>query len=230
MKSEPVTVIFFSCRRLEILKRSVWSFVKYNTYPITEYIIVNDSADEKIHKELEDSYEGATFVFNKENVGLVGSIDLGYQHIKTNYFFHCEDDWVIAKDGLIQKSLLVMMARPNIEEVWPLQMNEHPVEPKIYTGNGVQYRLIEDNYQKGKNGFNDNAWHGFSTACGLKRLSDYKIVGPYSNIPWEGTIWHREQAIGERYHQKGFRAAVLKDEYAFNIGYGKSEYLTGMEK
>lgn len=220
---DEVTVIFFSCRRLEILKRSVWSFIKHNTYPITEYIIVNDSGDPKIWKQLEESYEGATFVFNTENVGLIKSVDLGYEHIKTEYFFHDEDDWCVNKDGFIDKAVKILNCNPMIEEVWPMDMNAHPVEPKIY-GNGVQFRLVKDNYQKGKNGYNDNAWHGFTTACAVKRMSDYLKVAPYASIPWEGTIWHREQAIGERYHQLGYRSAVLLENYAENIGYGKSEY------
>ncbi len=225
-----VTVIFFSCRRVDILKKSVASFVKNNSYPVSEYIIVNDSADEKIHRQIEECFEGATFVFNKENVGLVKSIDLGYEHIKTEYFFHCEDDWCVTKDGYIKNSMEIMLKDPKIEEVWPYAMNGHPIDPKIYSVNGIQYQLIRENYEKGKNGFNDFAWHGFTTAIGLKRMSDYRRVGPYADIPWQGTIWHREQAIGERYHDLGYRAAVLQGEYASNIGIGKSEYITGMEK
>ena len=230
MKGEQVTAIFFSCRRLDLLKESVWSFVRHNTYPIIEYIIVNDSGDPKIHKEIEDSYVGATFVFNKENVGLVKSIDLGYEHIKTEYFFHSEDDWTVLKGGFIEKSLKVMLSNPKIEEVWLSDMNEHPIEPKIYKADDVTYRLVKDNYLQGKNGFNDLAWHGFTTAIGLKRLSDYKKVAPYASIPWQGTIWHREQAIGDAYYKLGYRSAILKDTYIKNIGYGRSEYLSGYEK
>jgi len=216
---------------VDILRQSVWAFVKANTYPITDFIIVNDSADKNIHEKLQDSFGNVNFVLNTENVGLIKSVDLGYAHIKTNYLFHCEDDWsFVGKGGFIEQSMAIMTNRPEIEEVWLKDMNLHPVEPTIYKAGGVSYRLIQDNYQKGKNGFNDFAWHGFTTACGLKRLSDYKKVAPYADIPWQGTIWHREQAIGERYHQLGYRTAILMDEYAYNIGYGKSEYKSGYEK
>lgn len=225
-----VTVIFFSCRRLDILKQSVWLFVSHNTYPITEFIIVNDSGDPAIWKQIEEDYVGATFVFNKENVGLVGSIDLGYKHIKTEYFFHSEDDWTVTRDGFIEKSLEVMTRNPMIEEVWLSDMNDHPVEKEVYMAGDVPYRLMQDNYLKGKNGFNDLAWHGFTTAIGLKRKSDYLKVAPYSSIPWQGTIWHREQAIGDAYHKLGYRSAIIAGNYIKNIGYGRSEYLNGYEK
>jgi hypothetical protein len=60
-------------------------------------------------------------------------------------------------------------------------------------------------------------------------MNDYRKVAPYADIPWKGTIWHREQAIGEKYHQLGYRSAVLMEDYAINIGYGQSEYKTGYE-
>jgi hypothetical protein len=213
---------------MDILKQSFWSFIKVNTYPITEFIIVNDSADERIHDLLKTNYSNATLVLNTENVGLIKSIDLGYQHIKTRFFLHCEDDWRIKVDGFINNALAVMVDHPEIEEVWPIVMNFHPVESKIYVSNNIKYRLIAENYLKCEDGL---AWHGFTTSCALKRIDDYKRVGPYSDIPMQGkTIWDREKIIGDRYHQLGYRTAVLMGEYAENIGYGKSEYLTGMER
>ncbi len=223
-----VSVIFFSCRRLDLLFKSVRAFNVINKYPITDFIIVNDSGDKNIWNELLRTYLNATFVFNDINLGLIGSIDQGYKHIKTEYFFHCEDDWCIVRPGFIEQSLEIMKD-PKIEEVWLADYNGHPLEPEILKAGDVSYRLVADNYQKGMNGYNDFAWHGFTTACGMKRLSDYKKVAPYSEITWEGTIWHREQAIGERYHQLGYRSACLMDVHAENIGYGKSEYVTGYE-
>jgi hypothetical protein len=223
-----VTVIYFSCRRTDLLYRSIKSFLEVNTYSISEFIIANDSGDKKIHDELRNTYGGVTFVLNQINMGLIASVDRGYSNIKTEYFFHCEDDWKVTKD-FIQDSLTIMQD-PKIEEVWLADYNNHPLEPEVLKAGNVTYKLACDNYQKGMNGYNDFAWHGFTTACGMKRLSDYKKVAPYSDIPWQGTIWHREQAIGERYHDLGYRAACLLDERAVNIGYGRSEYKSGLEK
>ena len=230
--TEPLTVIFFSCRRLDLLYRTVDSFLKANTYPFNELIIVNDSGDPSIHEQIRNTYEGATFVFHPENIGLMKSIDLGYAQIKTEYFFHDEDDWMFrGAGGFIEQSMEIMKSRPDIEEVWLKPFNNHPIDPEILQAGSVKYRMVAENFQKGRNGYNDFAWHGFTTACGLKRISDYRKVGPYSEIPWEGTIWHREQAIGERYHQLGYRSACLIDDiYIENIGYGRSEYKHGFEK
>lgn len=228
---EEVTVIWFSCRRLDILKEAIDSFRDFNDYPIKEFIIANDSGDIQIHEELKKTYPDFTLVYHPENVGLVRSIDLGYKHIKTNYFFHAEDDIKYKRKGFIEKSLSIMLKNNIIEEVWLGNWNCHPIEDKLYEEEGVIYRLVAENYQKGMNGYNDNAWHGYSMACALRRLNDYKRIAPYSDIKWEGTIWHREQAIGEEYHKLGYRTAILTDDYVdVSIGIGKSEYITGTEK
>jgi len=65
----------------------------------------------------------------------------------------------------------------------------------------------------------------------MKRLSDYKKVAPYAEIPWQGTIWHREQAIGERYHDLGYRSACLwkkKKTTQRILVMGRSEYVSGL--
>jgi len=222
-------VIYFSCRRLHLLHESVKAFLSVNKYPYVDFIIVNDSGDEKIWEEITKTYPGATLVLNMQNEGLIKSIDIGYAQIKTEYFFHCEDDWKVTKGGFIEAGLKIMQD-PKIEEVWLADYNGHPLDSEILTADGVPYKLASENYQKGMNGYNDFAWHGFTTACGLKRKSDYLKVAPYSEIPWEGTIWHREQAIGERYHSLGYRTACLLEDYAVNVGYGQSEYKSGMEK
>ena len=216
-----------------MLYQSVKAFINANTYPFVDFIIVNDSGDREIHEQLKRTYEGATFVLNDHNVGLMESIDRGYAHVKTDYIAHFEDDWCCnGKGGFIEQAMAIMEAQMDIEEVWFADYNGHPLDEIRYVTPGpivTSYRLASENYQKGLNGYNDFAWHGFTTACALKRISDYDRVKPYSDIPWEGTIWHREQSIGERYHNLGYRTACLLDEYVYNIGYGQSEYKTGYE-
>jgi hypothetical protein len=174
------------------------------------------------------------FIFNKENVGLMKSIDLAYPYIKTNYFYHAEDDWKLTAPNFVENSMKLMQARPEIEEVWPQLYNIHDAEPEVYQAGGVYYRLVTMFHLQGQDG--PYGWHGFSTAFSLKRKSDYLKVAPYTGVPWQGTIWMREQAIGEEYRKLGFRTAVITDSkgnvqnYAVNIGYGKSEYVNKTDK
>lgn len=237
METEPITVIFFSCNRLHLLKQTVSAFIKFNTYPVSEFIIVNDSANESIHKELKKLFPSFTLVLNSQNVGLFKSIDLGLSHVKTNYYFLCEDDWKIVKSGFMEKSLSIMCGRHDIEEVWLSDYSKHPLEKTVQIINGTKYVLAQDDYYY-EAGF-IYGWHGFTTACALKRMSDYNRVGKYGDIVerWlsdkshNSSIWHREHAVGYEYRKLGYRTAVLiDDEYAINIGFGQNEYKTGNEK
>ena len=115
-----------------------------------------------------------------------------------------------------------MLERPEIEEIWPRLYNIHDAEPEIYEAGGVKYKLVTQFHLQGQDG--PYGWHGFATAIGLKRMSDYRKVGAYCEVPYEGNIWMREQAIGEKYRLLGYRTAVFLNDYAVNIGYGKSEY------
>jgi hypothetical protein len=225
---EDLTVIFFSCHRLGVLERVISAFNKFNTYPVREFIIVNDSGDQFMHAQLKQLYPEYTLILNETNEGVIKSMDIGYSQIKTEYFFSSEDDLEITKCGFIERSLSIMQERSDIEEVWLANWNTHPTEELVYrTINNVYYKLIQDNYMPGDDG---NAWHGFSMACALKRMSDYRKVAPYADIPYHDTIWHREQAIGEAYHKLGYRTAILLEDYVKYIGYGISEYKTGYEK
>ena len=143
----PVTAIFFSCRRLALLQESVQAFIKSNTYPIQEIIIVNDSGDKDIHELLRLYFPDFTLVCHPINFGLILSIDLGYKHVRTEYFFHCEDDWCCnGKGGFIEQSLDIMQSRPEIEEVWLADYNNHPIEEVIYQADRrTPYRLAGHN-------------------------------------------------------------------------------------
>lgn len=233
MESEPITAIFFSCRRLHLLRQSLESFIENNSYPLKEIIIVNDSADPSIHDRLRKYFSDYRLILNKENVGLFKSIDIGYAEVQTPWAFHCEDDWMVIKDGLIEKSLKIMKSRSDIEEVWTSNLNNHGVESQILYADDVPYKLAMQDINKGIDGY-DKGWHGFSTACCLKRLADYKRIAPYGDINYRGswkhgvTAWHKEYAIGLEYYKLGYRTAVLiDDEYAVNIGIGQSEYVCG---
>lgn len=232
---EEVTAIFFSCTRTGLLKRTVDAFIEHNGYPLYDIIIVNDSADPKIWEALKRDYPDFKLILNPQNVGLYRSIDNAMSVLQTPWYFLCEDDWMITKGGFIEKSLAIMTDHPEIEEVWLKDYNKHPMDAEIYESNGIKYRLAEQGTYKGIDGY-DEGWHGFATACSLKRKSDYLKVAPYANIDYHGswnkpvTAWHKEYAIGLEYHKLGYRTAVLiDDEYATNIGMGQSEYVAGQK-
>ena len=211
-----VTVVMTSFNRLELLKRTVDSFMKYNTYPIKEFIIVDDSANEDMHDSLKGLYPDFTLVLNEENIGVFESIDKVYANIQTPYIFQTEEDWDYHREGFIEKSMKVLESDPKICLVWIRDwdyLQDHPVLPKLYHAEDVPFHLLGDG----------EYWHGWSGAPGLRRLSDYKLIAPYCQ--WSkktDRMTVRECMIDNAFWRLGFKSALLLDGYITHTGGGQS--------
>ena len=106
--SADITLVVTSCGRYDLLAKTLESFYKFNTYPISEVIVVED--------------------WNR--AGQIKHIDLAYSRVKTPYIFACEDDWEFYKSGFIEKSLAILEKYSNILQVWLREKNDtngHPV-------------------------------------------------------------------------------------------------------
>lgn len=214
---EEVTAIFFSCRRLDLLNQTISSFVKMNTYPIKEMIIVDDSGDRGTHACIKDTYPDYTLILHSKNVGLIKSIDIGYSHIKTDYIFHCEDDWGFYKPSFIEPSLELLKRNSNIITVWLREQydtNRHPVETQVHSVGKVTYQYL---------GLDFNGWHGYTFNPGLRRLVDYEEIKPFSQfLGEEKDSVFTEHRIGQAYYRLGYRGVILSTGFVRHLGHRKS--------
>lgn len=219
-KSSLVTVVLTSCGRLDLLRLTVDSFKNHNTFPLHEFIIIEDSGDKKMRDAIHKLYPEYTLIFNEKNLGLVDSIDKAYSQVKSEFVFHCENDWRFYRSGFVEKSLEVLLAYPEIMMVWIRDLsdtNGHPIEPKVFNVNDVKFRMVATNI---------NGWHGFTWNPSLRRLSDYKLVAPYNKIAshYGKKAGYREMYIGQEYYKLGFRSAILLEGYCNHIGYVSKDY------
>lgn len=214
-----ITVVITSNGRPEKLKKTIDTFMEFNTYPIHEYIIIEDSGDldkqVEIDKIIDKLDAEVTYVMHSHNLGQIQSIDEGYELVKTQYLFHLEDDWLFYRSGFMEKSLKILENNKEIMQVWFREAgdtNTHPVEPEVYHSEGVDYRLM-GLYALG------GSWHGFSWNPGLRRLADYKLVAPFSQYIQPGDFNAlTECRIGQVYFENwGFRAAILTEGYVKHI-------------
>ena len=135
--SKKVTVVLTSCNRVELLDKTIESFHKHNTYPIEEFIIIEDSTDIKAIKHIKNNYSDYTLIFNEENLGTFKSIDKAYSQVNTPYIFHLEDDWKFVREGFIEDSMKILEHNnPKVINVWIRALTdtmEHPFsEEKVY--------------------------------------------------------------------------------------------------
>ena len=203
-----ITVVITSCGRLDLLDRTISSFLQFNTYPISGFIIVDDSGDQDIHVQLMGRYPNYELIL-KEHRGQVECIDDAYSRVTTPYIFHCEDDWEFTKGGFMEPSLTILESNPKVMLVWLLHPNID-IEPEILKADDIEYRLAGNDPTE--------TWHGFTWNPSLRRISEYNLVKPYSQFILNENSAVTECGIGQTLYEKGFKAAILNDEYCHHIG------------
>ncbi len=210
--SSDVTLVITSCGRFDLLKKTIDSFLEYNTYPIRKIIITEDSGSDEVYTCLPDGYNDFFDVMvNNPKLGQMKSIDLAYSKVKTQYIFHCEDDWEFYRSGFIEDSIGVLESNDNILQVW-LRSYYHDVKVNcdFHTlgdageVNGVLFnRLLSSKPD----------WQGFSFNPGLRRLKDYQGIVSYSSFD-------SEKNISRHYRDSGMYAVILQNDAVAHLGYG----------
>lgn len=223
LETDDVTMIITSCNRPMLLETTMDSFMKYNTYPIKEYIIIDDSGVMGVNDFLKTKYPEANIklLYNTVNVGQIKSIDIAYEYITTKYVFHCEEDWEFLRPGFIEASFDILKDDSNIFTVWLRAHNDgHPMDDS----------LKKNNYYHMKKDFSyvDNSitytWCGVTFNPGLRRTSDILKYHPYSHYIrvdkalGKGEVG--EYVINAQYRDDGYYGAItsVAEGYCRHIG------------
>lgn len=205
--------------RLNLLTRTLTSLME-NTGDVYKNIIINDNSCNsdncaRISDLVSKFSQNFLILRNGTNNGQVEGIDNIYKLVNTKYIFHLEDDWEFYNGNFIHKSIDVLESNPKITNVSIRQRDtfeassQHPVHGPFFTQLGTEYYKYHTGYK--------GIWHGFSWNPGLRRLSDYKLIGSYKQ-------YINEQGVGNFYYQNGFESACLKDFYCAHIGHGQSTF------
>jgi len=218
--NKKITLVITSCGRFDLLKETLISFFKFNTYPIEECIIIEDSGTVSTLDFLKEFIPvPVKFIINPINLGQMKSIDLAYAEVKTNYIFHCEDDWEFFKSGFIEESFKILEVDPTVFTVWLRahnDTNKSPIEPTLYTTETVSYYYIGS----------VKHWHGFTLNPGLRKTEDCMKFHPITELTplvkkRHGLILAHELDLSEYYYRAGYRGAITSDPagYVRHIGW-----------
>lgn len=211
MESKKVTCILTSCGRQDLLAITLESFFKFNTYPIEEFLIYEDSGCEGINDELKKLYPDIKWIEPKERTGQITALDSLWQSVKTEYAFTMEDDWETYKSGFIEKSMFILEKHEKIMQVWLREKedtNQHPVD----WSSNLDFGIMKTN---------NGLWAGTCFNPSLKRKSDYDLIksyGKHTQFSFK-TPWKSEAAISQLYYRLGFKAAILPHGYIKHIGW-----------
>jgi hypothetical protein len=225
-KNDDVTVVITSCNRSDLLSMTLDSFIKYNTYPIKKFIIIEDSGKKNINDFCLNNYpnENIQLIYNNKNIGQIESIDKVYYLVDTKWIFHCEEDWLFTKKGFIEESLRIFkLESDKLFTVWLRPYNDTNLHPIIKT-NDKDYNYMDKNFSYFYKGIK-HTWCGFTFNPGLRKTKDALLLHPYiKNIPinpLSNTV--EEYIINKSYYNLGYYAAITNtpEGYCKHIGRGR---------
>lgn len=180
--SDNVTLFITACGRPDLLEICLRSFVKYNTYPISQVIICEDSEipgiDDFAYKIL--PYP-TLILYNPKRLYQMKSIENGLKYITSPYVFHLEEDWEFYDYGFIEKSIEILKKDNKVTSVWLHNFYD------IHMRYGFRMKPVEnENYYivvPSEDGFGYFSWQP-----GLRRVEVEKHGAPYPPKYDEGVL------------------------------------------
>lgn len=207
------TLVVTSTGRHNLLKQTLDSFRNTQDGILQETIIIEDG-DAPRPEWL--SRHNTKWLSNGTRRGQIFSVDKAYEQVKTDYVFHCEDDWAFCNPGYISASWEILDKYPDILQVWLRGIPSHQERQNTWTIYDVEphptHPLQIANYNFG-------GWQGgFSFNPGLRRMSDYRRIGSYGRHVGYDPRGCGERALGQLYHSLGYSAAILPERYVYHTG------------
>ncbi|MXW91878.1 MAG: glycosyltransferase family 2 protein [Rhodospirillaceae bacterium] len=209
---EPYTVALTSCGRFDLLERTLGSLLPRLDGPLAEILIAEDSGDARVHdvvRQFGDAYGRIDVILNDPPLGQIKSIDRLYSRVGTEWIFHCEDDWEFFGDGFIEKSFAILEEFDHYSMVHlrdPAELTPHYFFPEAVASSGVRYRAVNPAVAP--------VFSGLSFNPGLRRMRDYRIVGPYAGLRFPSN----EFQVAWSYRQLGYLLACLAEPAVRHIG------------
>ncbi len=229
MQFNAYTVAVTSCDRFDLLQRTLDSLLPRLDGDIRGIIIIDDSGRLGARDSLIDVVrpyvrnlkdrdfiangnflgKGIEIIVNNPPLGHIQSIDRLYAHINTEYIFHCEDDWEFYGCKFIEKSFALLSyfsrySMVNLQD--PNKSRDGRWSPVEMEHLGIFYRVMNENVPARIKGLQFNP--------GLRRKSDYQIVGPYADFG----VNANEARISECYAALGFESVRLCEHATRHIG------------
>lgn len=211
---EPYTVALTSCGRFDLLEQTLRTLLPRLDGPLAGVLVAEDSGNRgvlDVVRQFTGQFGKIEAIVNDPPLGHVKSIDRLYSRVGTEWIFHCEDDWEFFADGFIEKSFIVLKEFDRFSMVSvrdPAELQPDLFLPGPLSFSGVRYFAMNPSV---------SPVTGLSFNPGLRRMRDYKIVGPYRDLGIKAVEYY----VSACYRQLGFSIAHLADPAVRHIGEGR---------
>ena len=224
-KASDVAVVLTSCGRFDLLAQTLHSFFQHNTYPIKQFILIEDSGKDEVRHAIPAEYrEWIDLTINQPQIGQVAAIDKAYQLVDADYIFHCEDDWLFYRPGFIEDSKTVLEAEPQSLLV---HLRSYHHDFAFY---GARAMVLAERKTVPTSGqevayyrVNTTLSHSqcFSFNPGLRRRAQYPDGGYASLLKKGQSPADMEMIASEHYAAQGYFAVLLENDAVKHTGFGK---------
>ena len=200
------TVVITSCGRFDLLERTLQSLQPHLEGPLTSLVVVEDSGQAEVRDVVRSVAPDAEVLINEQRLGQLASIDRAYSTIRTPLVFHCEDDWLFTHGGFLEDSATLLEAFPHLSLISLRSRTE--VNKRVQNSPRLSHQRVK--YFQA-----DPALHpeyfGYSFNPGLRRMSDYRRIGPFSSFKGE-------REISYCFKKLGYTMAYLEQPCVTHIG------------
>ncbi len=201
------SVVLTSCGRFDLLRQTVKSFLQFADILPTQFIIVEDSGNEKVREILADFDFVFEFIITPK-LGQAAAIDAGYAKVNTPFIFHCEDDWEFFRTGFVAESVVLLNHFPKTSAIMLRGRDERRELRKLPTEelNAVRFFRTYPKLHK--------RFFGYAYNPGLRRLADYKRIAPLAQVGNEGEV-------SFIFKKLGFYTVHLEIPAVCHLGWGR---------
>ena len=207
----PYTVTLTSCGRYDLLKRTLASLLPRLEGPCEGIVIGEDGGNRRI-LDVVDRFRTDSppieVILLPRRIGICGNIDRIYQEVRTDWIFHCEDDWEFFRSGFIRESFEILAEYERVSAVGLRATDEF--RPGFWCP-GVPGGFRAEVAVAGR-------YAGLHFNPGLRRMGDYRAIGPYAGLAQEAD----EGDVGRAYLEAGLCMACLSRPAVRHIGWGRS--------
>jgi hypothetical protein len=216
-----VTLFITSCGRPDLLRRTLESFVKFNTYPIKLAILCEDSGIKGIADFARNILPYDTVLcYNETRIGQMKTIQKYTSLIKTPYVFHLEDDYEFFASGFIELSFKILESDSNITQV--LLEDEQYKFSTVDINNSLCLKCMTSDLSDVTSNNGDGALSVYSWRPSLKTIETHKLRMPYELWDDEYTIQLAINKMGRysvisRLNPNGFCKHIGKYAHVENI-------------
>lgn len=207
-----ITLCLTMGRRPDLLHQTLESLAGLPHLPS---LAINDFGDRESNEVFRKFFPDGQIVGPGHNIGHHPAIDELYQHVKTPFIFHTEDDWLFHRTDFLPAASQLLQAEPMISSVVLRDVADFPAsgidanQRRVENLDGVEFERLDHLHDQ---------WHGYTFNPHLARLSTWQELQGFSRFK-------KERHISRHLRAEGKYAAYLRPSACRHIGGDRSTHL-----